>query len=109
MSKRSQDESEQESKRVCEEKTSTTGEDLQGFFDGEKPDDVFIIVKRDYSTAEPVLDVYLETEKAAKEILEAIGWRDKRDAKKYEIQRLRKLTPEKVWLLLGYVNKTELK
>lgn len=107
MSKRSQDESEQESKRVCEEKIPVTIEDLKSFFDGEKPDDVFIIIKRDYDTAEPVLDVYLETEKHAEDILEEIRARDQRNAKNYEIQRLRKLSPEKASLLEEYVSKTD--
>lgn len=106
MPKRSQSEGEQESKRAKEE---SLGDRLNTFFEGKRPDDVFLIVRRDYNVEIPVLDVYLETKKHAKDVLRAVKARDKRNAKDYRIMRLRRLGPDMARLMEDYVNQTEAK
>lgn len=88
MSKRSNDSEEQESKRVCEKAPVDL---YENFFDGELPDDKFVIIKRDYEDQGIVIEVYLESFEVAEQVLDHIKKRDQRKADCYEIQRLRRM------------------
>jgi hypothetical protein len=104
MSKRSNDNEEHESKRVCD----ATAVDLyKTFFDDESPDDKFVIVRRDYEDSGIVIEVYLETFELAEQVLEHIKKRDQRSADVYEIQRLRKMPQLIPEVIDPYIVKSE--
>jgi len=93
MSKRSNSNEEQESKRVRPEipagETLGTVEYSKLFFSGEQVDDVYIICKR-WCGGSGMVEVYFKTRAMAEEFLELIKKRDRVDGDKYEVQMLRR-------------------
>jgi hypothetical protein len=81
MAKRASEGEESVSKR--------SASDLSTFFQGEREDDVYVIMKYDYSEMTQPLDVYFKTEALATEFLNYVKARDQRNAKDYAIQKLR--------------------
>lgn len=88
MAKRSSDNEESESKKLCQEAVEP-GPYSRMFFAGEQADDVFAIHKKWWGGASP-LEIYFKTKELAEEFLERIKARDKADADQYSVVKMRR-------------------